>query len=530
MSEAKKRILHTIQETNAKLLFNRIEPDCINIDEVYINNLNSWYSYNSDNIESKDGTGIERTNGIFKNSENFNFSRTKKGFELSEIDFIDAEFKQLEVINLNNLMLTEKKQFTFYTDYLNEKRKCVEWTLNDYYNHYLQTKRFGICFYRTYKKNEYSRFLTELNSHKERFTYILNKLSQHDKNEFINDFLDQLDKLKSHQQLSKFIEYINDFTKRIRTELNAIRIEKAYSIENYKKSYNPFYFKEIINLKSEDNSINPYYYNTLINHWEDYQVTEMSKNEYLKEQTRLLKIYNRRLSYLLSHTVRMFKAVDKYNGENLAVVNSFNLEKGELLNLLNRIKWYSSSIKRMKISGEYDLAFRLKEYYHLIFADSINFLRDSLHINIYKSPLKEEFKEIENAFESSINIDEVKYFASTALKPQLQTKSDQAKYKNEVWFKVGLLFASGKMENYYTEVTGGIIFKKGYTAPKVAKSLGNINYNKFILASVNNYLPNNPNGNKNIFNSKDKMDKIIKHCGENNIPVIPYFTERLPSE
>lgn len=407
-----KRILHTINTTDAKLLFIRVEPNRNNIEDVYTNNQNLWFYQNSDNVGTKGNAEVEVTNGVFKNPDNFTFSKTQNGFELSEIDFIDAQFKQLDIIDFNNLTLTEKKQFTFYTDYLNEKRKSAEWTLNDYYNHYLQTKRFGFSFYRTYKKDEYNRFLTDLNSHKERFTYILNKLSQHDKNEFINDFLDQLDKLKSHQKLSKFIEYINDSTKIIRTELHAIRIEKAYSIENYKKSYNPFYFKEIINLKNEDNSINPHYYNTLINQWEDYQITEMSKNEYLKEQTRLLKIYNRRLNYLLSHTVRLFKAVDKYNGENLAVVNSFNVEKGEILNLLNRIKWYSSSIKRMKISGEHDLAFRLKEYCHLIFADSINFLRDSLHIDIYKSPLKEEFKEIEKVFETSINIDEVKYFES----------------------------------------------------------------------------------------------------------------------
>jgi hypothetical protein len=105
---------------------------------------------------------------------------------------------------------------------------------------------------------------------------------------------------------------------------------------------------------------------------------------------------------------------------------------------------------------------------------------------------------------------------------------DKPDYKNEIWFKVGLLFAEGKMDRYYYDKKPG--FKDKYTAPKVAEELGNSDFNKIILATISNYDKNNSNANKNIFNSRDKMQKIIVHCKEKNIPVIPYFISRLPAE
>lgn len=100
--------------------------------------------------------------------------------------------------------------------------------------------------------------------------------------------------------------------------------------------------------------------------------------------------------------------------------------------------------------------------------------------------------------------------------------------ESKLWFKVGLLFANGSMDKYYNTNKTGI--KTQYTAPKIAKELGNASYNKFILATMNNYPIDNPNANKNIFNSSDKMQKIINHCNELQIKVIEDFTKRLPIE
>lgn len=107
-------------------------------------------------------------------------------------------------------------------------------------------------------------------------------------------------------------------------------------------------------------------------------------------------------------------------------------------------------------------------------------------------------------------------------------KATVKNHKSEIWFQVGLLFAKGDMNKYYNPKKSG--FKDGYSAPKVAREIGHENYDKFILATINNYHPDNTNANKNIYNFKDKMDKIIKHCNEHLITIDTYFLSRLPIE
>ncbi|MDT8413720.1 MAG: hypothetical protein RQ875_14750, partial [Vicingaceae bacterium] len=102
------------------------------------------------------------------------------------------------------------------------------------------------------------------------------------------------------------------------------------------------------------------------------------------------------------------------------------------------------------------------------------------------------------------------------------------KYKDNLWFKFGLLLATGRMNEYLSP--NKTVLKSNYSAPKIAKELGNESFEKYILATINNYSLNNSNANKNIFNSRDKMLKIINHCEINNLAIDPYFKECLPTE
>jgi len=106
-------------------------------------------------------------------------------------------------------------------------------------------------------------------------------------------------------------------------------------------------------------------------------------------------------------------------------------------------------------------------------------------------------------------------------------KNDYA-FKEYIWFKNGLLFAEGKMNKYYNSTKTS--FADGYSAPKVAKEIGYENHEKFILATIKNYSKDNSNADKNIYNSKDKMEKVIKHCKDNNFGIDEYFLSKLPIE
>lgn len=146
--------------------------------------------------------------------------------------------------------------------------------------------------------------------------------------------------------------------------------------------------------------------------------------------------------------------------------------------------------------------------------DHLNNLLKFQECTKYKTLFSDTIKQIENDFYNN---------------PQqnVSSKIDEI-YKTKNLFKVGLLFAKGEMNKYFTlNSKNSIVIKKEYSAPKIAKELGNIKYNKYILASINNYT-DKENGSKNIFNSFDMMTKIISHCNTESITVDSYFKSRLP--
>jgi hypothetical protein len=102
-------------------MFDHIEDN--NINEVYNNNLTLWYINNSDiKPTTKDGKGIEIENHKILNLDNVNLSKTKRGRELTEIDFIDDQLIKLSKMNFDALNIINKKNYKIYKSYLLEKQ------------------------------------------------------------------------------------------------------------------------------------------------------------------------------------------------------------------------------------------------------------------------------------------------------------------------------------------------------------------------------------------------------------------------
>lgn len=101
-------------------------------------------------------------------------------------------------------------------------------------------------------------------------------------------------------------------------------------------------------------------------------------------------------------------------------------------------------------------------------------------------------------------------------KPENKVKNNQEK----IWFKVGLLFANGKMDELLEYFNDSVT--------KTAEHLEKPNYNKYILATKNNYTKTN--SDKNIYSKRSKMIEIINYCKKNNIVVTEDFINRIPSE
>ncbi len=122
MNPTTKKILEYLNTENTKFLFSYIKPDFSNLDEVYQNNLNLWFCNNSDEKTTKDSKGVEITNGILLNPDNIIFSKTKNGFELTEIDFINDQIKYINKLDFESLTFAEKKQFETYKSFLSNKQ------------------------------------------------------------------------------------------------------------------------------------------------------------------------------------------------------------------------------------------------------------------------------------------------------------------------------------------------------------------------------------------------------------------------
>lgn len=154
---------------------------------------------------------------------------------------------------------------------------------------------------------------------------------------------------------------------------------------------------------------------------------------------------------------------------------------------VNKFKEVLSSIARIKYSNNTNELDNIKELY--------TELRDN--ISNTESCTRANFETKDNEF---------------------NRKENKKEYKKHVWFKVGLLYATIDMET--------LIEKFNRVPIKVAVHLGFPSYEKYILATMNNYKGNN--SSKNIYHSKERMENIIQHCKENNMNVRNHFFNKLP--
>lgn len=81
-----------------------------------------------------------------------------------------------------------------------------------------------------------------------------------------------------------------------------------------------------------------------------------------------------------------------------------------------------------------------------------------------------------------------------------------------LWFQIGLLFATGEMEQLRVKFNGN--------ATQIANSLGNKNYRPYISESLS--MTNK--SDKNIFSQPKKLKSIYEYCIQNNIDMTESFT------
>lgn len=160
-------------------------------------------------------------------------------------------------------------------------------------------------------------------------------------------------------------------------------------------------------------------------------------------------------------------------------------------------------------------------------------------LRIWNDMLSFDLVKLQNYISSSIRIVEYinerinhinSYRVNNAnrIKASPYTTVVDEKYKSENWFRFGILLAKGELNKFYD--SSKKVIKSDYSALAVAIELGDKNFEKYVLATLNNYSSDSSNANKNIYNSKNKMVKIIEYCKENQITVDTNFSSRLPED
>lgn len=104
-------------------------------------------------------------------------------------------------------------------------------------------------------------------------------------------------------------------------------------------------------------------------------------------------------------------------------------------------------------------------------------------------------------------------------KENTSTPRTKKSYKAEIWFKVGLLFATGKI----AELTPKYTINKVIDCAKITKEIGEPKYNKYILATLNLYTESNTDKNFYYKDNHNKRLKVYNHCKENNIQMTTDF-------
>ncbi|MCB0455463.1 MAG: hypothetical protein KDC62_08750 [Aequorivita sp.] len=110
-----------------------------------------------------------------------------------------------------------------------------------------------------------------------------------------------------------------------------------------------------------------------------------------------------------------------------------------------------------------------------------------------------------------------------AKKEKIDTTSLQKDITKEIWFQVGVKFATGEMKELLNNNNGIAAKASEILGKEMGLKAGSIR--PYISDTNGN---NNKTSNKNIYNNRSKMLAIIKHCEENNLSIIAEFKEAVP--
>lgn len=180
-------------------------------------------------------------------------------------------------------------------------------------------------------------------------------------------------------------------------------------IGKYRKSYSRYFLEDFAYKQNENKSINSLYKGNYFADWMLRTNVTLYENKFSEKCNVLLSGYNKRLYFLANHIILLFKSVNGYEKSNdRSFLTSIKTNEDKVLHYVNTIEYFSEIVRVYVERKEFQNAIDIKNYCLRVFKNCIKNLKDVFKIDVYNSPLGDDFQNVKKAFEASINLDELK--------------------------------------------------------------------------------------------------------------------------
>jgi hypothetical protein len=343
------------------------------------------------------------------------------------------------------------------------------------------------------------------------------------------------------------IERIHQLEYKCRASLeHLIKVDGNIIVGNYAKNKLDAFWNKLVNFKKENNlghvdvmTKNQWFfeYYSLIRdfyHWFNYLISLSPEDRieiFYEKGIRNGLIENSKSEIAKSYDVNLLKIdFDKWlnvtKGFNTGDIEKYNelITESVFFEYLKKIRLdklkLESDIKVLEIAteliGTNDLYSQVIKVGHIKTILSNRNLTPSEAIDLLEDIGKNAYSP---SFYNKVVSEIIEHLVHMMARSKNNNSADEVKKKThqeEIWFKVGLLFASGEIYKHYDEN------KKNATA--TARALGNSSYRVYITQTFgHNDKQYGKKDDKNIYLNLNKLTQLVNHCKENGITIDERF-------
>lgn len=199
-----------------------------------------------------------------------------------------------------------------------------------------------------------------------------------------------------------------------------------------------------LNKTDEDGTENQYYYETIINKFVNQNIENLEQYTNLSSNKEIIIKFITDLGLLSNTILKTFILLEpcdtfdiiplpeNYNQYNGLRKNNFYKSKQRIVFLLDVIQSYKRNLSFLIEKNDLQTAIFTQKRFVKLFNDCIDLLiKSQFCIDIYKSPLKNDFENVIATFENEININELSLINSLVSKQPEADKPDDVLLKNK---------------------------------------------------------------------------------------------------